>query len=152
MTTKDPSMRSPIALAFLVALAACGGILERAPVPDADPPPPSAPPCLARLAADGVRRCLPAGAEGAEHFRPALCGAAPLAVVPAGTRADYILTSAVVPHLHAPPWTRVFDGSRPSLDDRVCQWHGTACACRDVQPGEDVYASEIDPARFPEAP
>jgi hypothetical protein len=141
-------MRSPIALAFLALAAACGGI-ERAP--DADPPPPSAP-CRARLAADGVRRCLPDGAEGTEYFRPGFCGAAPLAVVPDGTRAGYILTSAVVPHLDAPPWSRVFDGARPSLDVRVCQWHGAACACRDVQPGEDVYASELDPASFPPAP
>lgn len=125
---------------------ACLGQVEAPPVePDA------APPCAPRLAADGARRCLPVGVEGVEYFRPALCWAAPLAVVPAGTRAAYVLTSAVVPHLDAPPWTRVFDGARPSLDTSVCQWHGAACACRPVREDEAVYATELPPTAFPAA-
>lgn len=130
-----------------LCLVACLGRVEEAPPVEPD----ASPPCAPRLAADGVRRCLPAGVEGEEYFRPALCGASPLAVVSAGTRAAYVLTSAVVPHLDAPPWTRVFDGTRPSLDTSVCQWHGAACACRPVREGEAVYATEIAASEFPHA-
>lgn len=130
---------------------ACFGRVE----PDASPPvePDASQPCTPRLAADGVRRCLPAGVEGVEYFRPSLCGAAPLAVVDRDVKpGNYVLTSAVVPHLDAPPWTRVFDGARPSLDMSVCQWHGAACACRPVREGEAVYATELPPTAFPAAP
>lgn len=129
---------------------ACFARVEPDPAPPVEPD--ASQPCTPRLAADGVRRCLPTGVDGEEYFRPSLCGAAPLAVVPAGTRAAYVLTSAVVPHLDAPPWTRVFDGSRPSLDVSVCQWHGAACACRPVREGEAVYATELPPTAFPAAP
>lgn len=142
-----------ILFVVLLGVVACGGALEpERPDPSTDATP-DAPTCLPRLAADGVRRCLPAGAEGTEYFRPALCGAAPLAVVDRGvTPTAYVLTSAVVPHLHAPEWTRVFDGTRPSEDTELCQWHGNTCACRPVRANERVYATEFPPTSFGVAP
>lgn len=129
---------------------ACFARVEPDPAPPVEPD--ASQPCTPRLAADGVRRCLPTGVDGEEYFRPALCGAAPLAVVPAGTRAAYVLTSAPVAHLDAPARTRVFDGTRPSADAELCQWHGELCACRPVRPTETVYAAELAPATFPAAP
>lgn len=127
---------------------ACFGQVEPPPVePDASPP------CAPRLAADGVRRCLPAGVDGVEYFRPALCGASPLAVVDRDVKPEnYVLTSAPVAHLDAPARTRVFDGARPSADTELCQWHGDVCACRPVRPTEAVYATELPPTAFPAAP
>jgi len=55
-----------------LCLVACFGQVEEPPPVEPD----ASPPCAPRLAADGVRRCLPAGVEGEEYFRPALCGAA----------------------------------------------------------------------------
>lgn len=137
-----------VLLVVLLGIVACGGALE----PERSDASPDASACLPRVAADGVRRCLPAGTEGAEYFRPALCGASPLAVAPAGTEAAYVLTSAQASHLDAPARTRVFDGSRPSSDEELCQWHGDVCACRPVRESERVYATELPPTSFGAAP
>lgn len=137
-------------LVVLPFVVACGGALEPER-PDASPPA-DASACLPRLAADGVRRCLPPGAEGEEYFRPALCGAAPIAVIDRDVKPEnYVLTSAPVAHLDAPARTRVFDGARPSADVELCQWHGDVCACRPVREGETVYAAELPPTAFPAA-
>jgi len=138
-------------LVVLPFVVACGGALEP-DRPDASPPP-DATACLPRIASDGVQRCLPAGVEGVEYFRPALCGAAPLAVIDRDVKpGNYVLTSAPVAHLDAPARTRVFDGTRPAIAEELCQWHGDVCACRPVRPSEAVYAAELPPTAFPVAP
>ena len=111
-------------------LAACGGIVEPAPAPDAAP---SAASTAAALTT------APALAAWADH----LCGARAIAV--ATVQADRLETREREDYPGAPEVLRTFDGARPSDLQRACfrDRSPTACSCRDLAPGETAYAERL---------